>query len=143
MLERNILAKFQAHHNHTGYPEEDDVITGYKGSRRIEMLEFFRFFRPAHGFKRPETGAEPGVKYIFVLMNMLAVAVRTFRQVRTGYAGLAAVITVPGRNPVPPPKLTGNTPVADIFEPLQVNLAETLRHELNTAVFNCLHSRLS
>ena len=38
MPERNILAKFQAHHNHTSYPEEYDIITRYERSSRIKLL---------------------------------------------------------------------------------------------------------
>ena len=54
MLERDILAKFEAHHDHAGNPEEDDIIARNERSRRIEMLKLLGLFRPAHRFKRPE-----------------------------------------------------------------------------------------
>ena len=41
-----------------------------------------------------------------------------------------------------PPDLSGNTPVADIFQPVQINLVKTLRHKFQVAVFHCFNSRL-
>ena len=41
-----------------------------------------------------------------------------------------------------PPDLPGNTPVADIFQPVQVDLVKPLRHKLQVAVFHGLDSRL-
>ena len=82
--ERHFMHKFHGHEHHTGYPEEDDVIAGYQSTGWIPSLKYRSLFRPAHGGKRPECRREPGIKNIRILMNVLAVAVRAFGQVRTG-----------------------------------------------------------
>ena len=38
LVERNLMHKFHTHNQHTSNPEEDDIITGYKHARRIELL---------------------------------------------------------------------------------------------------------
>ena len=60
----------------------------------------------------------------------------------TVYHDLTAVVAVVSRNPVSPPELTGNTPVADILQPVQIRLVEALRHKGQISVFNSLDSRL-
>ena len=58
------------------------------------------------------------------------------------YHDLTAVVAVVSRNPVSPPELTGNTPVADILQPVQISLVKALRHKGQISVFNSLDSRL-
>ena len=41
-----------------------------------------------------------------------------------------------------PPDLTGNAPVADIFQPVQIDLVKPLRHKLQVAVLDRLDGRL-
>ena len=41
-----------------------------------------------------------------------------------------------------PPKLTGNTPVFDIFEPVEINLVEPFRNKLRLAAANGINCRL-
>ena len=56
-----------------------------------------------------------------------------------------ALVTVISRNSVSPPDLSGNTPVTDIFKPVQINLIETLRYELKLSGlnrFNCRFCKL-
>ena len=44
---------------------------------------------------------------------------------------MTAFCAGPCRNLMTPPKLTGNTPVTDIFHPINISLAETVRDELS------------
>ena len=56
-------------------------------------------------------------------------AFRTFVRYALGYHNLAALVTVIRRDPMPPPDLPGDTPVADILKPVQIDLVESLRHK--------------
>ena len=141
-LERNILAEFQPHHDHARHPEENNIVACYKSAGRVELLQLRCLIRPAHGFKRPQSGAEPGIQHILILTEMPAAALRADIHIGTGNDGLAAVIAVPGRDAVSPPQLAGNAPVADIVQPVAVNLGETLRHKFNIPVLYRLGSRL-
>ena len=142
MVERDVLAELQAHHDHAGHPEEDDVVARDERRRRVELLELRRLIRPAERLERPEARAEPRVEHILILVDMMASAVRARRQVRARDARLAAVIAVPGRDAVAPPELARDAPVADVLEPVDVRLREALRHELDAAVLDGLDSRL-
>ena len=58
------------------------------------------------------------------------------------YHNLTAVVAVVSWNPVSPPELTGNTPVADILQPVQISLVKPLRNEGQVAILHCFDSRL-
>src|SRR5947207_13986304 len=49
---------------------------------------------------------------------------------------------MPGWNPVPPPQLSGNAPVMDVFHPVQINLLVIFRNDRDLAVFNDLRCPL-
>ena len=143
VFKRNILAEFQSHHYHAGNPEENDIVACNEHARRIELLQLFRFFRPAHRFKRPETRAEPRVEYVLILMKMRRSAMRTYFHVFIFHNCHAAVVAVPCRNAVTPPKLTGNAPVADIFQPVAVDFRKSFRNEFDFAGFYSVNGRSS
>src|SRR3989338_1140963 len=46
-------------------------------------------------------------------------------------------MAIPYRNLMPPPNLTGDTPIADIFKPVEINFRPTFGNELNSAVLRC------
>ena len=75
-------------------------------------------------------------------MDVVAVAVRAFRQIRPGRHLLSAVVTVPHRDTVTPPDLAGNAPVMDVVHPVRIGLRETVRHKLDAPVFNAFHGGL-
>ena len=72
---------------------------------------------------------------------MLASAFTALCRVFTADRDFTAVLAVPGRNPVTPPKLTGDTPVTDVFHPVEVNLVEAFGDKLRLAVLDCLDGR--
>ena len=141
VVERDVLAEREAHHDHAGDPEEDDVVARDECRRRVEMLELRRLVRPAERLERPEARAEPRIEHVLVLMDVLAMAMRALREVRAADARLAAVVAVPRRDAVAPPELARNAPVADVLKPVDVDFREALRHELDAAVLDGFDGR--
>ena len=62
--ERHIAGIFNAHHDHTGYPEKKDIVAGLHHRRRVEILQIFSLVGPAQCRVRPEPGAEPGIQHV-------------------------------------------------------------------------------
>ena len=73
-------------------------------------------------------------------MKMSASAFRTFFRHLTGNNHLAALITVVSRDSVSPPKLTGNTPVTDIFQPVKIGFAKACRNKFQLALIENVNS---
>ena len=124
VVEGDFFHEFAGHEHHAGNPEEDDIIACDHDARREELLDIFRFFRPAHSRERPESRAEPCIEDIGVAMDMFAVAVLAFGDIFTADGNFAAVVAVPGRNLMAPPELAADAPVMDIFHPVIICLAE-------------------
>ena len=142
MMEGNILAKCEPHHDHAGDPKENDVVARNERRCRVELLQIRCLIRPAKRFKRPKPRTEPGVKNIFILMNVRAVAMRARSKIRARDARLAAIITVPCRNAMSPPKLTRDAPVTDVFQPILIDLCKAVWHKLDAAIFHRCNRRL-
>ena len=45
----NIPHKMDAHHNHSGHPEENDIKARLKNRSRVKGFQRLRFFRPTQG----------------------------------------------------------------------------------------------
>ena len=60
-----------------------------------------------------------------------------------GNHNFSTLITVVSRNPVSPPELTADTPVADVVGPVEVGLFHTLRNQLNLTILNGFYRRLN
>ena len=65
---------------------------------------------------------------------MCASAFWTLARILDGYYHLATVITVPCRNTMSPPKLTADTPVADVVRPVKVCLIHSGRKEFDLPI---------
>src|SRR3546814_2870102 len=63
-VERRFLREMQAHHDHPGNPEKDDVKAGDQHVGRVMRLQQRRLFRSAERRERPERRREPGVQHI-------------------------------------------------------------------------------
>ena len=129
--------------DHTRDPEENDVIARDHNGGRIPVTQLSCLFRPAHRREGPERRGEPRIEHILFTVDMLAVAVGTFSRILAGNGDLAAVVTVPGRDLMTPPKLTGNAPIVHVFHPVEIGLGEAVRHELDPAVLHDLDRLLS
>ena len=141
IFEGDFSGIFDAHHNHAGDPEEQNIITCFQYTRGVEITEICRIFRPAQSGMRPQSGGKPGIEHVHVLFDFCRSAVRTgFRRVHGDYS-LAAILTVICRDTLPPPQLAGDTPVTDIFHPVQIDLGEMVGNNLNLAVFHNFNRR--
>ena len=81
-VERCLSGLLTAGENHSGNPEEDDIITGDKNICRIEIIQIFCLFRPTQRFKGPQSRAEPGIKDIGVALNVGASTLLTLTSIR-------------------------------------------------------------
>ncbi len=123
----------QTAEHHAHHPEWNDIIACHKGAGGIEVFHLLRLLRPPQGGKRPQGRTKPGVQCIRILPHRFP----TFRADRTillRYHQLATVITVKGRDLMPPPELTRDAPVADVFQPVEIRFAEMLWHKFRPAV---------
>ena len=67
-LKGRFLHVLNAGENHSGNPEEDDIITGHQCAGGIEVFQLFGVIRPAQRGERPQSGAEPSVQGVGVLL---------------------------------------------------------------------------
>ena len=101
---------------------------------RVEGLQQRRLVRPAQGRERPERRAEPGVEHVRVLPQPAAAALRAGLRRLLGDDHLAAVLAGPGRDPVAPPDLARDAPVADVLHPVEVGRGPRLGDDARAAV---------
>ena len=66
----DIARILNTHHDHPGYPEEKDIIACFHHGGRIKVSEVLSILRPAQGGVRPESGTEPGIKNIRLLVDL-------------------------------------------------------------------------
>ena len=143
LAKRHVVHEFQAHHDHPGDPEEDDVEAGDQHRRRVEGLERARVLGPAERGEGPQARGVPGVEYVLVLRQRDVVG----EVVARPGVGLVladvdvARVVVPGRNPVAPPELARDAPVLDVAHPFEIGLVPVGRHELDTPVLDRLDRR--
>ena len=144
MVERNLTGLLQSGEHHTHYPERDDIITRYQDIRRIEILQFRCLLRPSQCGKRPQSGTEPGVQSIRILGEMGMSAFRADRRSAASlYDQLPALVTGISRDPMSPPQLSGDTPVTDIFQPVEIRFFKTLRNKVCFSALYRLDRRFS
>ena len=135
ILEWDLVGKVERRHYHARNPQAHNVASGRQHLRWVGGLQLIGIFRPSLRSKRPQLRGEPGIKNIFVLMDMAAALwanVGVFHQSVFPAAG----ITIEHRNTMAPPKLTRNTPILQVLQPIKVNLLPACRVELD---FTVLH----
>ena len=134
----HLAGEFQAHHDHAGDPEENDVEAGDQHRSGIVGLECLRIVGPALGGERPQRGGEPGIEHILVLAQrhrrIDAVRGARFRLVAGDIP--AAVRVVPGRNAMSPPELAADAPILDLVHPFVIHRAPIVGHEADAAVLD-------
>ena len=138
---RNFAHVFDAAENHSGNPEEDDVVCGYENVGRVEIFEVFGLFRIAQSGERPKRAGEPCVQNVFVLTDVFSAAFRANFDLGFGNGHFAAVVAIVGRNSVSPPKLTADAPVSDVFHPVEIGFFETFRDKFDFAFFDGRNGR--
>ena len=140
-MERRLFGMCISREYHTDYPEENNIVSGYQHVCRIEVIQFFCLIRPSQCRERPQCRTKPGIQRILILCEMCTSTLRTLAWHLSCHYNLAALVTVVRRNPVSPPDLSGNTPVADILQPVQINLIKTLRNKFQFSRLNRIDCR--
>ena len=124
-------------HDHARHPEEEDLRGGHEHVGRVEGAQVGRVVRPPERGHRPEPARGPGVEHVFVLAHG-AVAVGAARRVLAERRGPPARIAVEHRDPVPPPQLPRDVPVADGLHPVHVHPFPALGEHAHAAVLHRL-----
>ena len=138
--ERHLAGELKGHHDHTGHPEEDDVVAGHQHIGRVEALEVIGPFRPAQGGETPQRRGEPGFQYILLLPE------RHVRRQAGALAGVGfvpahmdgAIRAVPSWDAVAPPLLAADAPILDVAHPSEVGVLILLGDELDPALLHRL-----
>ena len=128
--------------NHPDNPEKDDIVSRNQHVRGIEIFQILRLLRPPQSGKRPQGGRKPGIQRVGILGEMPMPALRTYRRFLLTYHRFPAFIAVISGNPVPPPELSGDTPVSDIIRPVIICLFHSFGNQLNISILYGLHRRL-
>src|SRR6185437_12625012 len=87
----------------------------------------------------PEPGREPCVEHILVLSHRAA-AVRTRRHIGTAHRHAAMILAVPHGNAMSPPQLARDVPVADAFQPVDVDRFPSLGENTNASAAHTVES---
>lgn len=71
LLEGDLAGEPNRHHDHSCDPEEEDIVAGLEQLVREERLEVWVLcVRPLQGREGEETGTEPSVQDIAILLNL-------------------------------------------------------------------------
>ena len=139
-MKGNLTGKFQSHHYHSSHPEEENIPGRTENRGGIEFFQFFCFFRPTKSSKGPEAGGEPGIQDILVLSEFCVATGGTGWRSIFSYSWFPTVLTIPDRQLVAPPELTGNTPIMNILHPLKVVFLPARRNKFYFVLFDRSHS---
>ena len=144
VLKRHLSLVFVACHNHTGYPEEDNVRSCHKVACRIVVFDFFvaRVVDSVEQRDRPQPRREPSVQAIFILTKVfhcqggITRLFFCFCQSFLGSSGyyITTFRQEVCRNTMSPPQLTADTPVFDVFHPVTVGILVFCRVEFQIVV---------
>ena len=64
----------QPEHDHPGDPEEENVVAGLKHGCRVEEVQIVVLIGPTESRMRPQTGREPGIEHVRVLLQFRGAA---------------------------------------------------------------------
>ena len=131
--EGDFVGEVEPHHDHPRHPEEENVEAGHEQGCRIETRQVGRLFGPPQGGKGPEGRREPGIENVGIPGDIGAFAGGADRRILPEYGQMATGTTAPGRNPVAPPYLPRNAPVADVVDPFVIGLDPGGREEADLA----------
>ena len=137
ILERHFAGAFQPHDNHARHPEENDVVAGFQHGGGIIVGQIFCLLWPTQRAKGPQPAAVPGVQHVGVLFQRHRFAVMRFG-LHVGFTFIhggksVAIWPIPDGDAVSPPELTTDAPVANVFQPMEIDAVEARRHKLDLA----------
>lgn len=70
LFERQFSSQLLPEEHHPRYPEENDVMSGFKESSGIEQLEILSLVRPPENGEGKQSRAKPRVQHVFVLLQL-------------------------------------------------------------------------
>ena len=140
--EGNLAGKLDPHHDHARNPEKKYVVRRNEQARRIVFPEIGSVVRPAHRRERPQRGTEPGLEHIRVLRQLGRAAMRALYRSLTRNGNLLTIAAMPRGNPMPPPQLARNAPIADVAHPLKIFGAPVFRQDHDVAALDGSDGRL-
>mmetsp|Transcript_45486 Transcript_45486/g.140553 ORF Transcript_45486/g.140553 Transcript_45486/m.140553 type:complete len:270 (-) Transcript_45486:1306-2115(-) len=137
-VEGKLPCEANRHHHHPRHPEEQDVRPSLQEGRGEKSLEVFVAFCvwPAEHREREKAGGEPGVQHIVVLYHLHALHTEPSLGFRDRLlrcpAGephfllLLRLRNLVGGDAVAPPQLPRDTPLLDVFQPVEPGLVVKL-----------------
>ena len=141
VAEGDVAGNSMPHHHHPRHPEEEDLARGGEEAGRVEGAQLGRVVGPAERREGPQRRAEPGVEDVLLLAQLAAAGAAALRRL-LGDEGLLAGVAVPDREPVPPPELARDAPVADFPHPVEVDALPLGRRDPHRVLFDRLDRRL-
>src|SRR5207249_1423711 len=121
-LGRFARLELKAGDDHPCDPEENDVRRRYEHTGWIKFPSRFLI----HRLIRPEPRRKPGVERVFILNPVLRIRRRFDADINfpsdLGFGIWNLSFAEPCRYPVPPPHLPADAPIADVLQPLNINL---------------------
>jgi len=152
-VEWELVFEFKTHHDHSSHPEEEDITTCFEKVSWIERLQVICLFWPSHSCKWEKTRGEPSIEDILILseFNFRGINTESLGSVFQGFLMVTAnnemVVVVDiwvvnhswdldkiHWDSVTPPKLSGDAPVLDVFEPLVPSFLVELWNDLEILV---------
>ena len=136
-LEGLLLHLLHAGEDHTGHPEEDDIVAGDQHGGGVPVPQVLGVLvGPAQRGEGPQSGTEPRIQHVLLTGQVGAAALFAPGGILTADVDVSALVAVPCGNLVAPPQLTGDAPIMDILHPVGIGLGKALRHKLDGAVLH-------
>ncbi len=141
IIEAQFTGELIARHHHASDPEENDLAGGKQRHGRIESRQVLCLLRPAKRREGPQPRGKPGIENVLFLNDVTAAAFLALFRLLLGDHLMIAFLAVVDRNPVAPPQLPGDTPVADIFSPVEICLLPVFGVEMQLPALDRFYCR--
>lgn len=123
----DIASEIEPEHNHSGDPEKKDVPESIKDRGRIEIFEVTRV-----GFKSidwPLAREKPSIEGVSFSIELVDAARLTSSWFSLRNISFTATNTVPSGNADTPNDLTGDVPITNVFQPVEIHFFKALLGE--------------
>mmetsp|Transcript_6766 Transcript_6766/g.16439 ORF Transcript_6766/g.16439 Transcript_6766/m.16439 type:complete len:545 (-) Transcript_6766:224-1858(-) len=144
-IERQLVCQREPHHDHPRDPEEQNIVPGFQHRRRIKLGKVHRLrLGPPKHRERKEPRREPRIQHILILNQLvdrnlapeLLLGLKQRVLLCATHKPLLHALRIERLvrgNPMAPPQLPRNAPVADVIEPAVPIHAEDLRQNRELA----------